>query len=140
MIRNTIVVKRPIDEVFGYAAQFDRHPEWQEDLKAATIDGPAALGVTGTETRKMGPRVHTYQWRVSAYEPPHHLGFETLSGPMRPAGTMDFVSDGDGTRIDFQMELNPRGVMKLLSPMIERNVQKVNTQHLEKFKEILEGS
>src|SRR5579872_806319 len=140
MIRNTTVVERPVEWVFDYAAQFDRHPEWQDDLKAATFDGPAAVGVTGTETRQMGPRVHTYQWRVSAYDRPRLLGFETMSGPMRPAGTMRFSAEGTGTRVDFEMALNPRGLVKLMSRIIERQVQKTNTEHLAKFKETLEHS
>jgi len=138
MIRNTVVVQRPVEEVFDYAAQFDRHPEWQDDLKGATFEGPAAVGVIGTETRQMGPRVHTYEWRVSACERPRLLGFETLSGPMRPAGSMRFTAEGTGTRVDFEMVLNPRGLMKLMSPFIERQVQRTNTEHLATFKEILE--
>jgi len=140
MIRNTIVVERPVEEVFDYAAQFDRHPEWQDDLKTSTFDGPADVGANGTETRQMGPRVHTYQWRVNAYERPRIIGFETLSGPMRPAGTMRFSPENTGTRVDFEMALNPRGLMKLVGPIIERQVQKTNTEHLAKFKEILEHS
>jgi uncharacterized protein YndB with AHSA1/START domain len=139
MIKNTCVVSRPVEEVFDYLAQFDRHPEWQHDLKTATIDGPAAVGVKGTETRQMGPRVHTYEWRVSAFERPSKLGFETLTGPMRPAGSIALSPDGDGTRIDFQMDLNPRGLMKLMSPMISRQVQRTNDEHMAKLKELLES-
>ena len=69
----------------------------------------------------MGRRVHTYEWRVSECEPPHRLGFETLSGPMRPAGTMVFRSEGQATQVDFEMMLNPSGWMKLLAPVIERH-------------------
>lgn len=140
MIRNTIVVERAVEDVFDYAAQFDRHPEWQDDLKAATFDGPAAVGASGTETRQMGPRVHTYRWRVSEYERPRVLGFETQSGPMRPAGKMLFMAEGTATRVDFEMVLNPRGLMRLMGPIIERRVQKTNIGHFAKFKEILEHS
>lgn len=47
MIRNTVLVEQSVEQVFDYAAQFDRHPEWQDDLQGATFDGPAAIGVTG---------------------------------------------------------------------------------------------
>jgi uncharacterized membrane protein len=138
MIRSTEFVEKPVEEVFDYAAHFERHPEWQDDLKAAAFDGPAAVGATGTETRQMGPRANTYEWRITAFEPPRLLGFETLTGPMRPAGTMSFTADGEGTRVDFEMALNPQGVMKLLHPFIERQVQKASDRHLEKFRAILE--
>lgn len=66
------------------------------------------------------------------------LAWEILSGPMRPAGTMRFSLEGTSTRVDFEMELNPRGLMKLMGPLIERQGQKINAEHLAKFKEILE--
>jgi uncharacterized membrane protein len=138
VIRNSIVVRRPVDSVFAYAAQFDRHPEWQPDLKGAEFDGPAAVGKTGVETRQVGRRTHSYQWRVSAYDSPHTLGFETLSGPMRPAGTMRFSPDGESTRVTFEMFLNPRGFMRLVAPIIERQVRRGDIDHLERFKGILE--
>ena len=139
MITNRVIVDRPIDAVFAYAAAFDRHPEWQDDLKEATFEGPAAVGATGTETRQMGPRVQTYEWRVSVFDAPNKLGFETLSGSMRPTGTMTFSPEGDSTRVDFEMELNPRGVMKLIAPFLGKQVQKSNDEHMAKFKANLEG-
>ena len=138
MIRNTLTVEKSIEEVFDYAAQFDRHLEWQDNLKGATINGPPAVGVTGTATRKMGPRVHTQEWRMSAYERPRIVGREILNGPMRPTGTMRFSAEGTSTRVDFEMALNPQGLMKLIGPLIERQGQKINTGYLAKFKDILE--
>jgi len=93
MIRNTITIDKSIEEVFDYAAQFERHSEWQDNLKGLTFNGPAAVGGTGTQTRQVGPRARTSDWRVSAYERPRIIGWETLNGPIRPAGTMRFVAE-----------------------------------------------
>jgi uncharacterized membrane protein len=140
MIKSSIVVDRPIEAVFDYAAQFEKHPEWQPDLRAATFTGPPSVGATGTETRKMGPQTHTYEWRVTEYSPSQRLGFETLSGPMRPSGTMTFTSEAaDRTRVDFEMAMNPRGFMKVMAPLIERRVAKTNQEHLQRFKQLLES-
>jgi hypothetical protein len=59
---------------------------------------------------------------------------------MRPSGTMSFAPEGDGTRLEFEMAMNPRGVMKLMNSLIERRVQRTNDQHLERFQQILETS
>ena len=138
MIRNTVTVQRSIEEVFDYAAQFDRHPEWQGDLKSVTADGPPGVGATGSQTRQIGPRAHTTQWRMSAYERPSILGWEVLSGPMRPVGSMRFSAEGTSTRVDFEMAMNPRGWMKLMGPLLDRQSQKVVAGQLAKFKDILE--
>jgi len=139
MIRQTVVVNRPIEQVFAYGADFARHPEWQTDLKGASFEGPLAVGATGTETRQMGPRVHTYGWRLTEYDAPNSLAFETMSGPMRPAGRMAFTSSGDATTVEFTMTLNPRGFMKLLSPMITKRVQQQTAEHMVAFKQQLES-
>jgi uncharacterized membrane protein len=139
MITNSTVVNRPIEAVFDYAAQFERHPEWQDDLVAATIEGPPAVGVKGSETRQMGKRTQTYEWRVSEFDRPNRIGFETISGPVRPAGTIALTSQGDATRVDFQMEVNARGPMKLLTPLISRQIQRSVDAHQAKFKQLLES-
>jgi uncharacterized membrane protein len=138
MIRNTVTVERSIEAVFDYAAEFDRHPEWQDELKSVTVDGPPAVGATGTGRRQMGPRVITTPWRISDYDRPSLLGWEILSGPMRPAGTMRFSVEGNSTRVDFEIDMNPRGLMRLMGPLIERQGQKVVARQFAKFKDILE--
>jgi hypothetical protein len=52
---------------------------------------------------------------------------------------MSFHTEGDATRVDFQMAMNPRGAMKLLGPLINRPVQKANDGHMTKFKHLVEG-
>jgi uncharacterized membrane protein len=138
MIRHTVSVARPIEDVFDYAAQFDRHSEWQDDLKSVTADGPPGVGTTGSGRRQMGPRVITTPWRINTYDRPSLLGWEVLSGPMRPAGTMRFSTDGNSTRVDFEIEMNPRGLMNLMGPLIERQGRKVVARQFAKFKDILE--
>ena len=138
MIRHTVSIARPIEDVFDYAAQFDRHPEWQDDLKSVSADGPPRVGSTGSQTRQVGRRVHTTQWRMSAYERPSILGWEVLTGPIRPAGSMRFSPEGTSTRVEWEMEMNPRGLMKLMGPLIDRQSQKVVAEQFAKFKDILE--
>lgn len=139
MIKSSVVINRPIEAVFDYSAQFERHPEWQTGLKASSLEGPAAVGVKGSETRQMGPRVQTYEWRVSEFDRPNRIGFETLTGSMRPVGSMTFTAEGDGTRLDFEMEMNPQGLLKLLMPIISRQVQReVDADH-QTLKRLLES-
>jgi uncharacterized membrane protein len=139
MIVNSITIRRAVADVFDYASHFERHPEWQEDLKTAEFTGPPSVGATGTETRRIGPRTHTYEWRISEFERPRRLAFETLSGLIRPVGRMTFTPVDDGTRLDFEMELRPLGPTKLVAPLIARQVRRSNDAHLAKFKELLEG-
>ena len=57
---------------------------------------------------------------------------------MRPAGTMRFSAEGTGTRVDFEMEMNPRGWMKLVGLLVERQSRKIVEGQFAKFKDILE--
>jgi uncharacterized membrane protein len=75
---------------------------------------------------------------MSAYERPSILGWEALTGPIRPAGSMRFSPEGTSTRVDFEMAMNPRGLMKLMGPLLDRQSQKVVAEQFAKFKDILE--
>jgi hypothetical protein len=61
---------------------------------------------------------------------PDGTWLQMLSGLMRTAGRMSFAAEESGTRVDFEMALNPRGMMKLISPVVERQVQETNRGHL----------
>jgi uncharacterized membrane protein len=139
MIKNSVVIDRPIEAVFDYVAQFERHVEWQDDLKSSKLNGPPAVGVTGSDTRQMGRRTMSYDWEVTTLDRPNKIAFGTLTGPVRPVGSMSFSVDNDSTRVDFQMEMNPRGLMKLLGSKIDRDVQKTNVEHLAKLKQLMES-
>jgi hypothetical protein len=55
MIKHSIEINRPAEEVFAYVDQVDRHNEWQDQLVSTTIetDGPIRVGTRVLERRNV---------------------------------------------------------------------------------------
>ena len=55
MIKHSIEINRPAEEVFAYLDQVDRHNEWQDQLVSTTVetDGPIRVGTRVVERRNV---------------------------------------------------------------------------------------
>ena len=55
MIKHSIEINRPAEEVFAYLEQVDRHNEWQGSLVSTTVetDGPPRVGTRVVERRNV---------------------------------------------------------------------------------------
>lgn len=61
-----------------------------------------------------------------------------MAGPARPAGVFELSrSTGQSTRVRFALNLNPAGLMKLMTPIITRQMRREVAQ-LDNLKAILE--
>ena len=140
-ISGTVTVARKPEDVFAYLDDFNKHPEWQSDVKSTKVltDGPTRVGTEVEELRQMGKRAMTTRWRVTAHEPPHRSTFETYEASMmKPSGVITVAAEGEGSRVTFEMEPNPTGVTKLLMPVIARQIRKSISNNLEHLKGNLE--
>ena len=72
------------------------------------------------------------------FDPPRRLEFHVTAGPARPTGVFELSENADqSTRVRFSLDLNPAGLMKLMTPMIARQMQREVAQ-LDNLKTILE--
>jgi len=77
---------------------------------------------------------------VTVFDPPTRLEFQVTAGPARPAGVFELTETTPGaTVVRFALDLQPAGVMKLLTPVITRQVRREVAQ-LDALKAILERS
>jgi hypothetical protein len=64
---------------------------------------------------------------------------EVIAGPARPTGVYTLRPVGPSrTEVTFALDLQPRGLMRLMGPAIARQVKK-EVASLDKLKEILEA-
>jgi uncharacterized protein YndB with AHSA1/START domain len=80
----TIVINRPVDEVFAYVGDQTNTPQWQRGLLEVrrTTDGVPGVGTKHTFVRKfMGRRMEATNEYV-AYEPGKRIAFKTTTGPV----------------------------------------------------------
>ena len=106
IFEQSIVINRPIEEVFDVATCLRRCVVWRSTLLASTktSEGPIGVGTTfEQEVRGLGK---TYQNTsiVTAYEPPRLFAFEEITGPFDYQARFNFETEGEGTRYSVWVE------------------------------------
>jgi hypothetical protein len=72
------------------------------------------------------------------FDPPARLEFQVTARPARPAGVFELAETTPGaTVVRFALDLHPTGAMKLLAPVIARQVRRQVAQ-LDSLKAIFE--
>jgi uncharacterized protein YndB with AHSA1/START domain len=137
---HTVTVSRPQQEVFDYLADGTHNREWRTGL--LEIERTSADRGTGATYRQVlagpGGRRIDGDYRVTVFDPPRRLEFQVTAGPARPAGVFELSQSADqSTVVRFALDLNPSGFMKLMTPVISKQMQREVAQ-LDKLKAILE--
>ena len=142
MIKDSIEINRPAEEVFAYLDELDRHAEWQTSLVSAKIetDGPTRVGTRVLERRNVPGGLRDIPYEVTEYEPPHKSAFRGTAGPVRPVGTVtvDPVSESS-SRVSVQLDLEGHGIGKLFAVFARRQAAKQVPEDQERLKQVLES-
>jgi uncharacterized protein YndB with AHSA1/START domain len=137
-IKTSIVIRYPQDETYDYLTDPRNATEWSTELVAVTYDGDLAQGTTGTDTRKMGRKEIVMPWTVTVYEPPERIVFE-YGRPFPATAEFSFRATASGTLVTCDTELRPRGLWRLLVPIMVREARNADRVQFQKVKEILES-
>lgn len=142
MIRydTTITIDRPPDAVFERVQDVPRSDEWTDMTDARWIT-PSPIGV-GSRARarlNLGPMRPMLRWEVTRHEPGRAIGFRTLpGGPLDWDATYAFEPVEGGTRIRSFGVAQPRGWLRLLTPLIAMEMPRGEARELDRLKGILE--
>jgi hypothetical protein len=110
--RAQLEVRRPIDEVFGYLANFANTEEWDPGVASARKRGDPPLGV-GSEfdvVSKFLGREVPLVYRIVQYDPPGRVVLEAENAHLRAVDTITFEKTTRGTSITYDANLAPKGV------------------------------
>ena len=77
---------------------------------------------------------------VSRFEPGKLIEFHGRMGKMAPTVTNICEPEAQGTRVTRRVELEPPGLMRVMTPLIKRMIAKSNDGFLAKLKRLLESS
>jgi len=141
VIKHTIEINRPAEEVFAYLDQLDRHSEWQSSLVSANVetDGPTRVGTRVLERRKVPGGTRDIPYEITAHEPPRKASFRGTAGPIRPVGTVTVDAvDESRSRMTLELELEGHGIGKLFAIFARRQAAREVPESNEKFKQLLE--
>ncbi len=108
-INKSIVIDRPVEEVFAYVVDLNRAAEWTVGVIEArqTSDGPLGVGATYIYISKLaGQKVET-AGEVTEFEPNRKYAWKATSGPFPIRGGFLFDAVEDGTRVTQYVEGEP---------------------------------
>jgi uncharacterized protein YndB with AHSA1/START domain len=138
---HTVTIRRSIADVFGYLADGAHNPEWRSGVLEINRTGDAdGLAATYRQVlRGPGGRRIDGDYQVTVFEPPRRLEFVVTAGPARPSGTFELTDGAEhgSTVVRFALDLRPAGIMRLLTPMITRQMRREVAQ-LDSLKKRLE--
>ena len=140
-VERQISIARPPAEVFDYIADVRNDPSWHTDvLEVRSSTDAVAMGTTFDVRVKPSMGVSEGSMTVSRFEPGRLVEFRGQMGKMAPTVTNICEPDGKGTRVTRRVELEPPGVMRLMSPLIAGKIGKDNEKFLANLERVLEGA
>ena len=135
-------INRPIEEVFSYASQIERQPDWVSPLTESqkTSSGPTGVGTTYRQVAKFLGRRMDMECEITDYQPPTVDAFRAKSGPLHMEMRFTLTSEGpNATRVTQVADGESGGFFKLADPILVRTMRKQFVADLETLKTLLES-
>jgi carbon monoxide dehydrogenase subunit G len=141
-IVESIEISRRPEDVFAYATDFSRFPEWQEGIVSARPEGdaPLAVGSSALVTRRAGPRELARSERITNLDPPRSWVVRGVGGPLVAIaeGTIEPLEEGERSRVTISLEFEGRGIGRLFVPLVRRQARKQLPRNEQQLKDSLE--
>ncbi|MBK8137262.1 MAG: SRPBCC family protein [Chloroflexi bacterium] len=140
-VEDSIVIDRPLEEVFAYVSDLANGPEWQTGLIEVRKETAAPLGI-GTQftfVRKFLGRKLEAGNKFTAYKPNEIVTFVTTTGPMLVEASYRFGAEPEGTRVTCHLEMKPRGFSRLAEPLIAASIRREMSAEFGYLKDLLES-
>jgi carbon monoxide dehydrogenase subunit G len=136
---NTVMIGRPIEEVFGFLSDFENVPTWNYAISETRklSEGPVGVGTIYQQVRSVPSRSEE-RFEVTVYDPPRQLEIRGQLGPFPSRLSYALVTVPEGTRVTNSAELELRGPGRLLGRVAVPRVRDAVAANLRKLKELLE--
>ena len=141
-IHGSILIRRPVAEVFAYLADFTHDREWRGEV----TDVHPLSGERGTAGERYveamhfpGVRVRS-QFEVTAFEPPRLLAAEGESEGMHASQRYELTPQGArATRLDVSTRIETHGVLTMGEPVAAMLLDRRAHENLRRLKRALES-
>ena len=119
-IEGSIVIDRPVEVVFDYVADECNEPSYNAHMRLAEkiSDGPIGVGTQYRAEVVSGGRPVSMVIEFTEYERPRRLASRTTLSAMDIAYTLTFEPVREETRMGWSGEIEPRGMLKVMGPLV----------------------
>ncbi|MHC6222234.1 SRPBCC family protein [Arthrobacter sp. MMS24-S77] len=122
---NTVIIKRPISDVYAFIADPLNELKWRKGIQSIALKSGIAGTVGAIYSQTLtgpGGRPIKGDFEITRAEPGSLVAFQVIAGPARPTGAFHLAEVLSGTRVRFELDLQPKGLMKLIDRLITRTM------------------
>jgi carbon monoxide dehydrogenase subunit G len=116
-IAGEILIGRPVAEVFDFVADSRNEPSFNPAMAGVELLTAPPIGLGTRFCARMGRAGTQMLVELTEFDRPHRLGSRTTSSMMQTSGTLTFAADGDGTVMNWDWQVHPKGWMRMLGPL-----------------------
>jgi hypothetical protein len=140
LVRGDIVINRPIDEVFDFVADERNEPKYNPQMTLAekVTQGPIGVG-SRFHCVMTGARAADMTVELTEFDRPRRLGSTTQIPNMDIHGTLLFEAQGQSTKMRWLWNIEPRGFIKLLGPIVRRMGERQELANWTGLKKVMEA-
>jgi hypothetical protein len=138
----TAEVDRPAVDVFAYATDPARFPEWQAGVVSGRMDGgDSGVGARCVTVRRIGGAERASSSELVRLDPPLAWAVRGLDGPIRASVDVTVEPLGEArSKVAIAVDFAGHGIGKLLVPLVvRRQARKEMPANLARLKERLES-
>ena len=139
-IAATIRIDRAAEDVYAYASTYSTWPEWRGGVSEAEqlTNGPVGVGTRIRGGGKLLGRPVGIVIEVTTLEPGSRFAYRGAAGPLRTHNIVTFESVAGGTQVTWTDDVELRGILGLLEPLMGRTVRRGYEADLGRLKAIME--
>jgi uncharacterized membrane protein len=138
--QRSIVINRPVDEVWAFVTDGTTAPKWRSGVLDVTKVSGSGVGETWKQGVKgPGGRRIDADYEITAWDPGRVMAFKAIAGPVRPTGEYRFAAEDGGTRLSFSLQAELSGIKKLLMGGAVQSTMDAEMAALDRLKAVLEG-
>jgi uncharacterized protein YndB with AHSA1/START domain len=123
----TVVIDRPIEEVFAFLANGENDPKFSPRVLeiAKTTEGPPGVGTVFASTVKDAGMKTKREFKLTEFDPPTRIRWTEISKNIvtAPEGGYDLAPEGSGTRVRIYNVLEGHGLGTLIAPLALRSAR-----------------
>lgn len=139
----TVVIHRPIGEVFRFAADLSNIPLWVPGAQVRLLStGPFGDGTQFEETLMRFGRAVISIVEVKNYQVNEGFDFQTIKAPfpmLSSLGGLHFATTADGTQVTLAHRVQLVPWLRPLEPLLQRLSQTQSQRAVQAIKTTLEG-
>jgi len=136
-------IARSAEDVWAYAADIVRHPEWMAVADARVVEGDGTqTGARGRERMRFGPFGWDVEFEVADSVPGRRIVWKAVRGaPFDLEVTLDLEAVGSASsKATYGADLRLHGLWLLLSPIVAMEAKSGPARELQRLKAQVEAA